>query len=387
MSYIVGFNRDRDSYEVPRALAERGLLEKLVTDYYAPVGRQGIPQLSHRQHPDIPRDRVRTVPYALILQLGHRALQQAHIRTPFPSTGIDSAIGNAIYAEARKADADLFVYSGYAAKSFRELSDRRRVLFQFHPGRSIVESALRDDDLAGYRSWLPEPEVKSPAKQRIYAVETQNADRIVCASSLTARGLEFDGIPSADIRVVPYGCEVAAPDAEDWPRECNFLYVGQGVQRKGLHLLFQAWRDAKLRNSTLRVVASRMDPVIRELGEGLPGVTISGAVPETELHRLMNRADTLVLPSLVEGFGLVLGEALGRGCRLIASTNTGIVDMGLPESVATIVEAGRLSSLVEALTKSEGTYQRERPYSEVALANARRLSWSNFRKEIADALV
>lgn len=99
----------------------------------------------------------------------------------------------------------------------------------------------------------------------------------------------------------------------------------------------------------------------------------------------MQQADTFVLPSLVEGFGLVLSEALAEGCRLIASSNTGLVDMQLPEAIGTVVKAGSVDSLVQALKKAEETYDPNRPYMEIAFEEAERLSWKNFRSKVQEA--
>ena len=52
MSYVVAFNRDRDFYQLPLALHERGLLTRLITDYYRPDAAwlSRLPLLSRLAH-------------------------------------------------------------------------------------------------------------------------------------------------------------------------------------------------------------------------------------------------------------------------------------------------------------------------------------------------
>jgi glycosyltransferase involved in cell wall biosynthesis len=50
-------------------------------------------------------------------------------------------------------------------------------------------------------------------------------------------------------------------------------------------------------------------------------------VPNSELRELYSRASVFVLPSIEEGFGMVLGEAMACGCPVIASTNTGASEL------------------------------------------------------------
>ena len=101
---------------------------------------------------------------------------------------------------------------------------------------------------------------------------------------------------------------------------------------------------------------------------------------------MMAAADTLILPSIVEGFGLVLGEALAKGSRLIASNHTGLVDLGLPDEIASVVDAGRVAPLQAAPEAMADGYTPQRPYRDLAYEEAERLSWAGFRKGIREAV-
>lgn len=64
------------------------------------------------------------------------------------------------------------------------------------------------------------------------------------------------------------------------------------------------------------------------LRQHLPqGVEILGPVPQARLRLLMSRSHVLVLPSIEDGFGMVLNQAMACGCPIIATTNTGGSDL------------------------------------------------------------
>ena len=389
MKFITGMNRDRDGYQVAGALAEGGMLATLVTDYYAGATSLRIPALNHRQSELVPPSAVRVVNRALISQLRHRALSRAGYSGRPAWHRIDSWIAEAIRDESKKRPSDgLLVYSNYAWKAFESApSSTFKGLFQYHPGASAVRAGLDVDELATAAPWEDEPELSLPERRRVYELETTSADRIICASSFTARGLALDGVGADRLRIVPYGCP-KPPKSVDHDRSRMILFVGQGVQRKGLHILAAAWAKVKAPGWTLRIVSSRLDPQVRQALQALDQgrVHVSGAVDATELENLYRRSSALVLPSLVEGFGLVLGEALSRGCRLIASTNTGLPDLHLPSEVATTVPAGEIESLHSAIEAHIQDYEHGARATVLAVQCAADRSWSHFRKQIRAAL-
>ena len=386
MKYIVGFNRDRDDYQVPAALAEVDALSLFITDYYARTASLPMRGLSHRTSPYIDASAVRTVFSAFFPQVIHEVTKRLGISSAFPSRRIDTSIAAAIASAARQRPQDgLLIYSNYAWMAFQEASTARKILFQYHPGTEIIRQAMSSDELGSLRPWQQEIEEVDPDRAEIEKIELKLATGVICASNFTARGLQMSGVTTDLVKIVPYGCP-SPPSEVARDRERTLLFVGQGVQRKGLHLLLEAWRRVRPRGWTLRVVASRLDPAMRELLDTCPGVAYSGAVSGEELAQLYSKSSALVLPSLVEGFGLVLGEALASGCTLIASTNTGLPDYELSRPVAYVVEPGRVDELAAAIEAHVSAFEAGTVDARENSEQAQERSWGLFRSRIRAAL-
>lgn len=388
MGFIVALNRDRDSYQVARALAEVDSLDRLVTDYYDGAWPIALPNLKHRRAGQIAPSTVTTSLQAFAAQIPYE-LGRRFSPIDFPSSLVESALGRTTARIAASLpDSDLLLYSGAARQAFAGSSRGRRILFQYHPSPHFVErSMVGVDEMEDWRPWQDEAEISNVAMQTNHRAETERADQVLCASGFTRRGLLQEGVAEQDIAVVPYGCPpVQHPPVAPAPTRPEFLFVGQGVRRKGLHLLVEAWRHADLTDARLTVVASRLDDQIRDLTRGVPNLTFRSRLSDKELAVAMASADTLLLPSLVEGFGLVLGEALSAGCRLLATTHTGLVDMGLPQELATVIEPGRIEPLRQALVAHRDSFDPTGSSRDAARQAAAERGWESFRAGIRRAV-
>lgn len=107
------------------------------------------------------------------------------------------------------------------------------------------------------------------------------------------------------------------------------LYVGSLEPRKNLRVLLEAWKLLKLSDYQL-VIAGATGHVFRDQGfEVLPdGALLIGQVSESDLPALYSAAALLVYPSIYEGFGLPMLEAMACGCPVIASNTTSLPEVG-----------------------------------------------------------
>jgi glycosyltransferase involved in cell wall biosynthesis len=102
------------------------------------------------------------------------------------------------------------------------------------------------------------------------------------------------------------------------PETPYFLFVGALEPRKNLPALVEAWREVRKRHNVDLVLAGRRRADAPALAEE-PGLKLAGEIPDADLPKLYSGALAFVYPSLYEGFGLPVLEAMQCGAVVIAS--------------------------------------------------------------------
>jgi glycosyltransferase involved in cell wall biosynthesis len=140
------------------------------------------------------------------------------------------------------------------------------------------------------------------------------------------------GAPRDRIFVTPNGVdprlfELRAPEG---PRAPYLLAVGTFEPRKNLPALLEAFRMLRRegRDLQLVVVGRQAFTQLLPLGELAPHVRLTGAVSDDALHALYAGAACFVMPSLHEGFGLPLAEAMAAGIPAVASDIPALREVG-----------------------------------------------------------
>jgi glycosyltransferase involved in cell wall biosynthesis len=152
----------------------------------------------------------------------------------------------------------------------------------------------------------------------------RGADRVIAISSFVReRGIELLGLDPDRVRVAPLAIDHARYRPAAVARERFLLYPARRWPHKNHERLFAAFAALRRDEPDLRLVLTGGGHA------GLPvpdGVEVRGLVSEDELVDLYRRAAALVFPSLYEGFGIPVLEAMGCGCP-VACANAG----SLPE--------------------------------------------------------
>ncbi|MBI4989025.1 MAG: glycosyltransferase family 4 protein [Rhodocyclales bacterium] len=155
----------------------------------------------------------------------------------------------------------------------------------------------------------------------------RRCERIVAVSEALKAQLVEEGCPAERIEVIPMGTDLHGlfvPDGSP-RRRAEILFVGRLVPGKGADILLRALPAilARQPEATLTVVGGgperdKLADLAQRLRVG-ERVSFTGPVAHAALAAHYRRAALLVLPSREEGFGLVLVEALGCGCPVVAS--------------------------------------------------------------------
>ena len=252
----------RDAYQVAAALANAGMLERLVTDLYwgndsawraklfAALPESMKALLRQRSHPQVPGALVQQTPLSGLtsyLLEKRKSLPFSIRRAAIRRT--DATLGHTAGALAARTGSLLLSYSYYGYHAFSSYG-KPGVLFQLHPHPASVRRIL-ENELAAHpdcaESLRKEWELSLPPQDfdRLIA-ETKMADRFLAASSFTRKTLIENGANPESIRVVPYGVDLSrfspGERAERRTGPLRLLFVGTINQRKGIKYLLEALR-------------------------------------------------------------------------------------------------------------------------------------------------
>lgn len=180
------------------------------------------------------------------------------------------------------------------------------------------------------------------------------ADCITVPSIFSERTFVDQGISAQKIKRIPYGVNLNNfyPLGEQDPNEFNVLFAGGMSLRKGIPYLLKAFQKLKHPNKKL-VFAGAISPSLVALMRANKlwdeNISLLGHLQQSQLREQMSKSHVLVLPSIEDGFGMVLAQAMACGCPVIATSNTGAEDIIDDGKNGFIVPIRNVSSLAEKL--------------------------------------
>jgi len=216
---------------------------------------------------------------------------------------------------------------------------------------------------------LPElfPRRERALRVALWHRSLRRAGRVIAISEFVReRAVAKLGLDPKRVRIVPLGLDhdVLQPGAVE--REPFVLYPARPWQHKNHARLYEAFALVRRERPELRLVLTGGG----DFGAVPEGVEVRGHVSQAELVSLLQRASTLVFPSLYEGFGLPPLEAMACGCP-VASSNAG----ALPETVG---NAARLFDPRDAQAIAAAVNEvldDPAPWVERGLRRAERYAW------------
>lgn len=197
--------------------------------------------------------------------------------------------------------------------------------------------------------------LNKPGIRQMVGLALRKAGKVIALSrALKTAALGF-GLRDERVVVIPNGVNISQfPFATAEEKKNQVLFVGSLIERKGPLYLLQAMRlvHQDLPGATLVLVgegdqrANLEEYIAANSMEDY--VRLAGTQPQSAVGALMRESRLFVLPSIEEGQGVVLMEALASGTPCVGSRVGGIPDV-VTENVGRLVEAGDVSALAEAI--------------------------------------
>jgi len=219
--------------------------------------------------------------------------------------------------------------------------------------------------------------------------ELAEADLVVANSEFTRRDLVAHGIDAEKVRVVPLGVDTTSfslgPRTARDDGAATILCVASVGLRKGVvHLARAVDRLCGRGIACGARVYGAVDPSYRPalvpyLETG--ALELGGFVSHTYLRDVYAQADVFVLPTLSDGFGLVVYEAMACGLPVVVTDCCGAPVIDGKNGL--VVPAGDDEALAEAVERLLVDRNFAAEIAAAGLATARAASWSRYRRSVS----
>jgi len=257
-----------------------------------------------------------------------------------------------------------------------------------HTVRVLSHEAEKDKEFSGI-STLPIYKKVTDKFLRNHYEEMHLADQIWVGSTYAKNSFLEMSIPESKIKVIPYGVDTNyfTPGAVvdlDKTDKLKVLYVGTIEQRKGVGYLLRAFKKLPKNKYDLTLIGN-----IKGKSKSLsPYSDLFTHIPHISKDLLIEQyrlADVLVFPSLLEGLGLVVLEAMSCGLPVI------VTDRGPNEVVRDgvdgfVVSACDENSLIDRLEQLFNKPDLRIKMSQNARQQAESYSWDQYVNKAVEAL-
>lgn len=195
------------------------------------------------------------------------------------------------------------------------------------------------------------PHYENPEDLKRNIAELHEADLITVPSNYSANTYRCIPELGKKLRVNPLGCNFPYRERERSAgrKGLKILMVGNAFLRKGTHYLVEAMKFIDGADTELWLRGEVPEAYRRRITD--PRIKIIGPVLKPELERLYREADVFVLPSIDEGFGMVVAEALSYGLPVVATEHVGAVDT-LDERLAVVVPIRNPEAIARAIPRA-----------------------------------
>lgn len=274
----------------------------------------------------------------------------AHIRTPLVLDELDSTLFDRCAAVALR-DCDLLLGASTSSLATGKAAQRLGAAFVLDRAcpdirvqqRMMVEEARKVGGTFRTNSpWFIERQVE----------EYEQADVILSPSDYSRRSFP-EHLRKKVVLAPLYGRAEVLPRVPK-PAGSAFVLgvVGGRPLRKGFLYLLQAWKELALPHAQLKIRTSNEIyeyPVLKQLLADQPSVTVVSYVPN--IGMFYGECDAFILPSVDDGFGMALFEAIAAGVPSIATRNCGASELLVPDHDCLLIDAFSVEQIKDAVLR------------------------------------
>ena len=279
----------------------------------------------------------------------------------------------------------VYAYDGAALESFRAAKVRGTKCIYEHPivyWRQVRE--YQREEAALHPEWVPTLGALRDSDEKLAEKDEELAlaDIVITSSTFSRESLARVPNLKAEVHVVPYGAPPVSNRAiVEHGNKLRVIFVGALSQAKGLSYLLKAAERLE-RHIELTLVGHRLSAKIPE-----PAVLDRHrwiqSLPHEDLLEEISRHDVLVFPSLHEGFGLVIAEAMAQGLVVITTPHTAGPDLIADNVDGFIVPIRSAAAIEERLVRLMTDRNLLAEMKLAARQKAATRQWETYRRQLA----
>jgi len=280
-------------------------------------------------------------------------------------------------------------FHGWSGDCFRALIEARKRdvpslmdIPTWHRNKGKTKSgetrSEREMRLGKKRSWLERLEISRLEMLAEYDL----ADLILVPSRKSAETFLAAGVSERKLHYVARGVDVERYRPGVAPEVFRVCFVGALIERKGVHLLLEAWHKLGLKNAELVLVGTVHGEMKKPLERwGSETVKVVGFTPNVQEE--LRRSAVFVFPSECEGFAKSTLEAAACGLPLIATEESG--DAVVDGETGRVIPANDVEALAAALEWAAGNRDALAEMGRRGRERVERcLTWDHYRRRLLE---
>ena len=304
---------------------------------------------------------------------------------------LDTSVEKYLNINKKKINA-IYSYEDCALNSFKIAKKSHiKTIYDLTSPYWFLRKKIIEEEINLQPDWsLSATEILSENKCKNKDEEIALSNQIIVASSFTAKSLElFDQNIKSKINVVPYGITCPARkiiNKRQKNDKLKIIFAGRPTLSKGIQYLIQILDQLDL-PWELEIVGSipekpcqiskKLDLFLKD-----PRCKFLGQIQNKNLLQKMRESHVFLFPSLFEGFGQVILEALSCGLPLITTNNTAgldIIDNGKNGFLTPIRDTKKTINIIHNLYQNE---ELRLSIADKGFTRASDFSWTKYQNEI-----
>jgi glycosyltransferase involved in cell wall biosynthesis len=309
---------------------------------------------------------------------------------------VEASVANVAGGHVKKADVVVASYHVARHVFRRARASGRRTILNYPIAHHRWQYRFYDEQARAYPEFAAAlPQFGSTERHsELLDAEIELADTILVGSQFARDSFVSVGVAPEKLRVIPYGSDTERFRPAPLPHRqekgddkvFRLLFVGQIGERKGMSHLLKAYKTFRRPDTELHLVGDYVSGAEAVYAPYREIYKHTANVPQKQLPDLFRAADVFVFPTLVEGMGMVVLEAMACGIPVIVTPNGpgDVVRDGVDGYVVPPCDA---DAIVERLERLYAEPELRAEMGRNARRQAESWSWARYARTAAETVL